>query len=83
MMMDRSWTKFEDGVEIDSGFHEVSWEEVRRVRDAALLECDWRALKDVVLSTAWKEYRQELRDLPQDHAEANDAADNWPVKPDD
>jgi len=55
--MDRSWQKFEDGVEIDSGFHEVSWEEVRRVRDAALLECDWRALKDVVLSNPWRDFR--------------------------
>jgi len=82
-MMDRSWIKFEDGVEIDSGFHEVSWEEVRSVRDAALADCDWRALKDVVLSTAWRDYRSALRDLPQDHAESNDAADSFPVMPDD
>jgi len=80
-MMDRSWQKFEDGVEIDSGFHEVSWEEVRSVRDAALLECDWRALKDVVLSNAWKEYRQALRDLGG-FASSNEACDNWPVMPD-
>jgi len=82
MMMDRSWQKFEDGVEVDSGFHEVSWSTVRAERDAALLECDWRALKDVVLSTAWKEYRQALRDLGGFDS-ANDAADAWPVKPDD
>jgi len=43
--------------------------------------CDWRALKDVVLSTAWKEYRQALRDLGG-HASANEACDNWPVMPD-
>tara|TARA_R110000751_G_scaffold293946_1_gene401711 strand:+ start:352 stop:600 length:249 start_codon:yes stop_codon:yes gene_type:complete len=82
MMMDRSWQKFEDGVEVDSGFHEVTWEEVRRTRDAALLECDWRGLKDVVLSTAWKEYRQALRDLGGFDT-ADEAADNWPVAPDD
>ena len=58
---------------------DVSWSEVRQSRDAALLESDWRAGKDVVLSTAWKEYRQALRDLPQNHDEANDAADNFPV----
>jgi len=81
--MDRSWQKFEDGVEIDSGFHEVTWEEVRSVRDAALKDSDWRAGKDVVLSTPWKEYRQALRDLPQNHDTANDAADNFPVKPDE
>jgi len=83
MMMDRSWTKFEDGVEIDSGFHEVTWEEVRRYRNAALAESDWRAVKDRVLPTAWKDYRQALRDLPQNHDDANDAADSFPVMPDD
>jgi len=62
---------------------DVEWHEVRRERDAALKDSDWRAVKDRVLPTAWKEYRQALRDLPQDHAESNDAADNWPVKPDD
>jgi len=61
--------------------HDVSWAEVRQARNAALLECDWRALKDVTLSTAWKEYRQALRDLPQDHAESNDAADSFPTPP--
>jgi len=59
----------------------VSWGEVRQARDAALAECDWRALKDVVLSTPWRDFRQALRDLPQDHAEANDAADSWPTPP--
>ena len=61
---------------------EVDWIQVRRERDQALEESDWRAGKDVVLSNPWKEYRQALRDLPQDHAESNDAADNWPVMPD-
>jgi len=62
---------------------DVEWHEVRRERDAALKDSDWRAVKDRVLPTAWKDYRQALRDLPQDHAESNDAADNWPVEPDD
>jgi len=61
---------------------DVEWHEVRRERDQALKDSDWRAVKDRVLSTAWKEYRQALRDLPQNHDEANDAADNWPVMPD-
>jgi len=68
---------------VSEEFREVSWDQVRAERDKALEDSDWRAGKDVVLSTAWKEYRQALRDLPQDHAESNDAADNWPVKPDD
>jgi len=77
MMMDRSWIKFEDGVEIDSGFHEVTWEEVRQSRDAALAESDWRAVKDRVLPNVWKDFRTFLRDLPQNSSSANDAADAW------
>ena len=68
---------------IEETFRDVDWDEVRRSRDQALADSDWRALKDVVLPNAWKEYRQALRDLPQDHDTANDAADNWPVMPDE
>ena len=82
-MMNRSFTRYHGTDIIEQGMKDVSWSTVRRERDQALKDSDWRALKDVVLSTAWKEYRQALRDLPQDHAEANDAADNWPVRPDD
>ena len=80
--MDRKETVFAGDDVLEVIFHDVSWQEVRSSRDQALAESDWRALKDVVLSTAWKEYRQALRDLPQDHAESNDAADAWPVMPD-
>jgi len=68
---------------IEDSMREVEWHEVRAARDQALEDSDWRAGKDVVLSTAWKEYRQALRDLPQNHDEANDAADSFPVMPDD
>jgi len=80
--MDRKETVFDGDDVVEVIFHDVSWQAVRSSRDQALAESDWRALKDVVLSTAWKEYRQALRDLPQDHAESNDAADAWPVMPD-
>jgi len=71
-----------DGSIISTYLEDVTWVQVRAKRDAALLECDWRALKDVVLSTAWKEYRQELRDLGG-FDDANSAADAWPVMPDE
>jgi hypothetical protein len=64
-------------------FFDVDWDHVRSIRNDELEKSDWRGLKDVVLSNPWKEYRQALRDLPQDHDTANDAADNWPVKPDE
>jgi len=80
--MDRSFKIFHGEEVVDEGEHDVTWTQVRAERDQALKDSDWRAGKDVVLSTAWKDYRQALRNLPQDHAEANDAADNWPVMPD-
>jgi len=81
--MNRKWETYHGEELVDSGFHEVSWEAVRSVRDQALAASDWRALKDVVLSNPWRDHRQALRDLPQNFDSANDAADNWPVKPDD
>ena len=74
--------QFENGDTVEHT-RDVDWFEVRAARNQALKDSDWRALKDVVLSTAWKEYRQALRDLPQNHDSANDAADNWPVRPDE
>ena len=71
------------GNEIHDVMVDVTWEQVRRLRDERLQDTDWRAMKDRVLSTAWKEYRSALRDLPQEHDNANDAADNWPVIPDE
>ena len=60
---------------------DVDWDHVRSVRNDELAKSDWRAVSDRVLPDAWKEYRQALRDLPQDYESANDAADNWPQPP--
>jgi len=79
----RDFEEYQNGVLISSGQYDIDWDKLRRIRDAALEECDWRALKDVVLSNPWREFRQALRDLPQNHDEANDAADSFPVMPDD
>ena len=80
--MERSFEVFgSDGEVIEQGMKDVDWIQVRAARDQALLDCDWRALKDVVLSTPWRDFRQALRDLPQNHAESNDAADAWPTPP--
>jgi hypothetical protein len=66
---------------LEETFRDVTWNEVRRARDKALSDSDWRALKDVTLPNPWKEYRQALRDLPQLHDTANDAVDHWPEVP--
>jgi len=69
------------GNEIHDVMVDVTWEQVRRLRDERLNDTDWRAMKDRVLSTAWKEYRTALRDLPQQNDTANDAADAFPEAP--
>ena len=37
---------------------------LREIRNIKLAACDWRASSDLTLSTSWKTYRQNLRDLP-------------------
>ena len=81
--MHRNTLHWDGDTLIEETFRDVEWDEVRRLRNQDLERCDWRAVKDVVLSTPWKDYRQALRDLPQVHTEANDAVDAWPVMPDE
>jgi len=80
-MVNRSYTIYDGPDIIDQGEHDVTWEQVRELRNQALEDSDWRALKDVVLPTAWKEYRQALRDLGG-FPSSNEACDAWPVMPD-
>jgi len=51
--------------------------EVREERDAKLAATDWRASSDVTLSTAWRDYRQALRDVPSQLP----GAVTWPTEP--
>ena len=63
--------------------------ELRRQRDAKLVETDWTALSDVTMADNMKTYRQQLRDLPaasggKDATLKDDGTlDNvtWPQKP--
>jgi len=81
MPLSRNVRIFAAGVLQEESQRDYDWDEVRAERDRELEETDWRALKDVTLSAAWKEYRQALRDLPQNYDTANDAVDNWPEAP--
>ena len=49
---------------------------LRVERDSRLAACDWRASSDLTLSTAWKTYRQSLRDLPASASPKLDANGN-------
>ncbi len=80
-MVNRTHTIYAGDVVVEEKMIDYDWDQVRRLRDRALADSDWRALKDVTLPNPWKEYRQALRDLPQNHDEANDAADAFPEAP--
>ena len=56
--------------------------ELRRQRDALLIETDWMALGDVTMADAWKTYRQALRDITT-QTPTDDALSNitFPTKP--
>ena len=61
---------------------------LREERDSRLIACDWRASSDLTLSTAWKTYRQSLRDLPASASPKLDSDGNldmssvtFPTKP--
>jgi len=50
----------------------------REERNALLAETDWMAGSDVTMSSAWKTYRQALRDLP---AQSGFPDVDFPTKP--
>ena len=66
--------------EIDAEVTRLNNEEpmklLRVERDRLLTACDWRASSDLTLSTAWKTYRQNLRDLPASASPKLDADGN-------
>ena len=51
--------------------------ELRFERNNTLNHSDWRFMSDQTPSQEWIDYRQFLRDLPQNYETANEAADAW------
>ena len=80
-MMNRTSTVYHGDDVVETTQIDVTWVEVRAARNRALADSDWTAVKDRTMSQAWKDYRTALRDLPQEHDEANDAADAFPEAP--
>ena len=60
---------------------EQKWESIREGRNILLAETDWTQARDVTLSndSAWKTYRQQLRDLPASQSDPDDVV--FPTKP--
>jgi hypothetical protein len=63
--------------------------ELRIQRNLILEESDWMAGSDVTMSSAWKTYRQALRDMPSNNTNPTWDGDygstlgnvTWPTKP--
>lgn len=53
--------------------------EIRTERNAKIAACDWRMLTDSPASEVWKNYRQALRDVPQQTGFPVNFV--WPVEP--
>ena len=60
---------------------------LRMQRDIKLAETDWMGNSDVTMSTAWKNYRKALRDLPASadpklvDGRLDESSVTWPTKP--
>ena len=78
--------------EINNKISELDAAEAMRLlrleRNSRIAETDWRASSDLILSDAWKTYRQALRDLPANSTPTLDSnyeldltSVTWPTKP--
>jgi hypothetical protein len=60
-----------------------TWDDIRSERDRLLAASDWTQVADAPLTAgekqAWADYRQTLRDIPQDFATPDDVV--WPEAP--
>jgi hypothetical protein len=60
--------------------NELVWKTLRLNRNQKLTECDWTQVADApVDQQAWAEYRQALRDLPENTIDPENPV--WPVPP--
>jgi len=77
MIINRKRIKYSGNEIISESFIEESWEHLRRERNKELKNSDWRFMSDQTPSQEWIDYRQFLRDLPQNFTDSNEAADAW------
>jgi len=90
-MVDDKLVQLTDAEQKDFDDNNTAWEkdapnrrmvELRRQRDMLLAETDWMGNQDVTISSAWKTYRQALRDITT-QTPSDDALSNitFPTKP--
>ena len=71
-----------DEEEWAAGAASRAWAKLRWARNEKLTESDWMANSDVTMSTDWKTYRQELRDLPSKYNDTTvQETITWPEEP--
>lgn len=79
---DGTVTLIEDPVKVQAR-SEAAWASLRTERNRRLAATDWTQLQDTHMSdakkTAWADYRQELRDLPDEITDPTNVT--WPVDP--
>ena len=74
------------GIKSDEELKEDSFNRLRGRRNELIAKSDWTQMPDSPLTdtqkTAWADYRQALRDLPQNVGEITSLADVvWPIPP--
>ena len=52
---------------------------IRKTRNNLISKSDWMACSDVIMSDEWKEYRQALRDIPEQKGFPHSV--DWPTQP--
>ena len=78
MKITRNKQKYDyQGNLLESVLLDISWQTIKLERKQELDNSDWRFMSDQTPSQEWIDYRQFLRDLPQNYDTANKAADAW------
>ena len=74
------WTQMKTAEQLEAEQVEQESERARNQRDRLLKDSDWTQVSDApVDQQAWADYRQALRDVPQQDGFPTDI--NWPSKP--
>jgi len=73
------WTQLKTAEQLEAERLEQAAEQVRNERDRLLAETDFMALSDVTMPQAVVDYRQALRDVPQQPGFPDDVV--WPEVP--
>lgn len=75
--MDRSHIVYDGDKIIEEFMEDFTWSMIRNERQGVLEMSDYMFYSDNTASQEWIDYRQFLRDLPQNYDSANEAADAW------